>query len=60
MLGTLDEFALISQKTLGCLARELPQGTNVRELLISSWSDACAETRKEDADVLEHRHGDPS
>lgn len=41
MLGTLDEFALIPQKTLGCLARELPQGTNVRELLISSWSDAC-------------------
>ena len=42
MLGTLDEFALIPQKTLGCLARELPQGANVRELLISSWSDACA------------------
>jgi len=42
MLGTLDEFALIPQKTLGCLARELPQGTNVRELLTSSWTDACA------------------
>lgn len=42
MQGSLEEFALIPRSTLGHLTRELPQGSDVRRLLVSSWTDACA------------------